>query len=338
LKKIIGILLAVAVILLLVNITIGFLHEKNSKPPVKKEVSTKTIDSLFVFTLKGFALDSNWVNVQFIKNTRYDSLTKVYKVNIPKDLPITVVLQSLNKTYENYKTELNSEEKVINRSSVLNIYSGDNLKLQSTFTVDEEKLRPHAKLGFILENINDLSGKNKTALLNSYYPFDILLIPDEESDSLISEISSHNKKFAVGINDKIESKKYKMEGQSKVLLKEAVRMIVRNYNNADLFLIDNNSELFKSAVFNFIKDEFAGHGVKLYNKTDFINLSGRQGEINSLLEFYITSSINKPGKVFLLEAEQFLNLQNQLSEAKKTGTKFYYPSVIIKMNSTESGG
>lgn len=331
-RKIVTILLVLSFLLLAIKIIIG-LFNKEEQITVVTDVNSSVIDSLFLNSLKDFSLDSNWIEKKFIKDKSYDSINYVYHIKTPGDLPVTVLLQYLNKQYERYPVDLYTEERIINRNSVLNIYSNDVLKLQAHFYTDSKAERDHTKFAFIIENYNDIDDERKEQILKSKYVLTVLSVPSKETLELKAMLNKNNKKICIEINDDINDKEYKLEkSTSKILLKEGIRRIIRDFPEADLFVIDINSSLYQSAVYNFIRDQFAEGGVRLYLKSDFISLPDDLQEAASLFDFHFKSGINKNGKILLIDGNTFLSLKERLNEAKMKGTKFYFPSELIELN------
>ena len=331
-KNLIYILVGVSVALLIANLIINLV---NKKPPVeeKPETSTEVVDSLFNHSISKFNLDSTWVEVIAINSNQYDSLEQVYKIKLPSDLRPTIILQELKNDFMNFPVELISDEKIVNGYTTLNVFSNDYLKLQATFTIDTELERAHSKISFIITGFEESDEQTKLNLLHSVLPFSVLMLPSAQSDSLLEDIKEYKKTYSVLIDDGIEDEKYDLETDfSKTHLKESVRYITWNYPIADLFIIDNKSELFQSAIFNFVKDEFVSRDIILYSLSDFITLPKNLEEAKSLTNFYIESNVDKTGKIILVDARIFRELENELLSAKKRGTKFYSPNELININ------
>src|SRR5690554_410260 len=209
-RKIVTILLVLSFLLLASNILVNLLT-KEEKVPAKKEERRAVIDSLFMKSLTDFALDSNWVQKKFINTKNYDSLNYVYHITVPGDLPVTVVLQYLIKQYESYYVNLISEERVINRYSVLDIYSNDILKLQAHLKVNNKAERDHSKFAFIIEGYDKLDKEEQEQILNSKYELVLLIKPSQESLNLAADVIENNKRYCIEINDEIADDNYKLE-------------------------------------------------------------------------------------------------------------------------------
>jgi len=331
-KKLIYILVGITVTLLLINLIINWTSKKNT-PVVNPEARTEVIDSLFNSTISKFNLDSNWVEVVSINSRQYDSLDHVYKIKLPGDLRPTVVLQKLKSDYSNLPVKLISDEKIVNGYTTLNLLSSNQLKLQATFNVDTSLERSHSKFSFVVQDFDRLDNSKQMELYHSVFPFSILLLPSAESDSLLKNISDFRKTYSILIDDGIDEPRYALETDfSKTHLRESVRYIVWNYPVAQLYVINNKSDLFTSAISNYVNDEFHSRKVTLYTLSDFISLPSNIDEAKSLMNFYMQSNKDKMGKIILVPADIFAKLQGELLLAKQKGTKFYSPKELLDLN------
>ncbi|MDZ7765132.1 MAG: hypothetical protein U5K00_12000 [Melioribacteraceae bacterium] len=87
--------------------------------------------------------------------------------------------------------------------------------------------------------------------------------------------------------------------------------------DANLHLIENSSALFNSASFNFVRDEFSKRDMNLRPLSELNQLPKDISEAESLLSFYIESGLGKEGKVLVIPASIFNELESILLEAKK---------------------
>ncbi len=324
-KKFIYILIILSVILLVGNILTRILTDKGKKIVIN-EISRNEIDTIFVNTISRFNLDSNWVRKINIKPGEYDSLKYVYKIDLPTDLPPVLILRDLRKNFLDEPVEIISDEKTINGYTTINLFSNDNLKLQASLNIKRGIVRKHSEFALVLTDFNLLGDEEKENIYRSVLNLDILLIPSEQSDSLIKQISENEKTYSVLISDTDEESIYSLKpGDSKVKMQEAVRYTVWNYPDAQLFVIDNSSEIFNSTSFNFVKDEFESRGIKLRLLSELISLPANLSEAKSLLSFYIESRMGKEGEILLIPASLYVGIQSVLLNTKKQGSKFYSP-------------
>jgi len=334
-KKIIYFLVSISVLLLLTNLVINLSTQKEIAEDANPEVNKTLIDSLFLQTLSKFNLSETWIKKVPISSRSYDSLNHVYRITLPGDLRPAVVLLQINNAYTNLPVELISDEKIINSNTTLNIFSNDILKLQSSFQVKNELVREHASFSFIIDNFSQLDEEQINKIFYSTIPANILITPSIQSDSLLRKITTNKKTYSVLINNEIENDNYLLKPElSKKRLRESIRYIAWNYPDAQLYIIDDNSKLFNSAVFNFVRDEFAARNINLFPLKDFITISSNYNDAVSLLKFYLESGIGKQGKFIILNSKTFYELENFLIENKQRGTKYYSPTELMEINSS----
>ena len=88
-------------------------------------------------------------------------------------------------------------------------------------------------------------------------------------------------------------------------------------------MIDKNSKLYKSVVFNFISDKFRERGIKLVPKSNFINIhADSREELISLFKFYCESGRMKDVNTYYIKGEDFYVLEQELEKYKQSGNKF----------------
>ena len=336
-KNLIYILVVCAVLLLVANLVIKLIQKEEEPVVLVQELSTRRIDSIFNSAIAKFNLDSTWIEKIFIDNSGYDSLSYVYKIDLPNDLPPVKVLRELHTKFFNRPVNLISDEKIVNGYTTLNIFSEDNLKLQASLKKNEDLVRRHTEHALVLQNFSELNAPEQQKLFHSGINFSVLLIPSAESDSLISSIKKFEKTYSILISDQIEDSKYQLTpDQSKGAMEESVRYIYWNYPEAQLYLVSNSAAIFNSASYNFVHDQFLSREITLRPVNQIITLPNKYGEAESRMDFYLESGKGKEGKILLLTAEYFLRLEGKLLDAKKKGAKFYSPKDLLDKIHRES--
>lgn len=321
------------VCLLLTNILLSWINKKEPAPR-NPEAKIVLIDSLFNVAISKFNLDSTWIKSIPINSNQYDSLNTVYRIKLPNDLRPAVVLLEITELFSDLPVDLISDEKAPNAETTLNILSNEKLKLQATFSVDNDIERKHSNFAFVVTDISAIDKETELNMYHSVIPFSVLIKPSTDKDSLLRKISEFKKSYSVLIDDGIEEDNFKLEpGLSKTRLKESVRYITWTFPSAELFVVNDKSSLFHSAIFNFIRDEFKARDTQLYLLNDFITLAHNYDEAESLLKFYLESGIGKKGKIVFMRADVFNQLNKLLLNAKQRGTKFYSPVELLNLNS-----
>ena len=328
-KKIINILIGASIVLLLSNVVLDIFVKKQDHKS-SSEVYIAQIDSIFISVLERFELNEEWIEKRIIKNVKTDSLTHVFNIKIPNDIPIASILKEMNYGFYNQPAEIVSEEKVNYGKTVLKIFSNSKLKLQANFNVEKNIQREYAKLAFILTDSDELNEEEFEQLMRIPYPYSLLLLPNEKSFSMLAKIYEFRKEVFLLINDDVDEKKYSLDvDYEKLRLKNSILSIISDFPKVLNYLIDTESDLYKSTSYNFVKDEFNKRNVKIVEYSKFVNLNrDTKDEIITLIKFYIDSGKSKEANIFLISAENFIELERTLAIMFNKGTKYYYPSSV----------
>lgn len=328
-KKIINILIGASIVLLLSNVLIDVLTG-NDKKIKSDEITISQIDSIFFSVIEKFELNDNWIEKKNIKKGNNDSLKYVFYIKIPKDIPVATILKEMNYGFYDKPVKIISEEKINFGKTVIKITSNNNLKLQAFFNVEKDIQREFSKLSFILTNADDLNELEFIRLMRIPFPFALLLIPEEKTYNLLAQTYEFRKEVFLLLNDDVDEKKYSLDPDyEKLRLKNSVLSVISDFPKIINYIVDTESDLYKSTSYNFVKDEFIKRGVKISELAKFVNLDRESNnEIKSLLEFYVSSGKSLDAKTFLISAENFIIMERELSILFNRGTKYLYPSSV----------
>lgn len=319
-------LFAAAVILLITNIIIKniFINETNPKP--LKSLTAKNIDSIFISSLRNYGILNEWIEEEKISGgVKYNN----YKIQIPIDLSIPVLLTEIYFNLSGYNVNINSKEQKQSGKSILTISVEGDLKLKSVFGYNDKIKRIAGRISFVIDDFVLESGEDSLLLLIPE-PFSILLIPSKENRYLAEKILKMKKSYSVLLNDDISELNYKLrDNYSKNRLKNSIQSLIKDYSKATFFVIDERSDIFNSSVYNLLLSEFAKRRIKLIRKDSFIylNYENEKG-LNSLFRSSIKQIENGEGETFLIDEEGFVSLLPEIRKFRKTGYKFVHPSEI----------
>ena len=133
------------------------------------------------------------------------------------------------------------------------------------------------------------------------------------------------------LNDDIPELKYKLKGSySENRLKGSLLSIINDFSSATYFFIDDESDLFNSSVFSYLKSELVKRKIKIVklNHLQRLNVSDIKGLISSFDNFM--KNTGEGGSItFLISAENFKNLLPEIKRYRKVGYKFVHPSLAI---------
>ena len=324
-KSVLPILFGAAIILLISNLVLNFTDNENNLKSNKTTLRSGEIDSLFLLSLHSFGLLDDW-----IKKNESSKVEYLYKVKIPNDLSIPVILAEINSNFWESGVQINSVEKIFSGRTILEIKLEDEIKLSAIFDYDKKISRTTGTAAFILENF-ELSSIEDSLLLEIPEPFSPLLIPSTENLSLSQFVIYKQKTYSILLNDDIPELKYKLKGSySENRLKGSLLSIINDFSSATYFFIDDESDLFNSSVFSYLKSELVKRKIKIVklNHLQRLNVSDIKGLISSFDNFM--KNTGEGGSItFLISAENFKKLLPEIKRYRKVGYKFVHPSLAI---------
>ncbi len=311
-------LIAISLVLIIINISVEVATRKveTTIPTISKnEIETK-----FAVTLSSYGICSDWIKKVYVKQHLSDSLNYLFNISIPNDILIATLLKDINNMFVDLPVVIKSAEKKNHSNSVLKIYSNDVLKLQANLKHSSKVLREFAEYSFLVYvNPEDVETPiNKASKI--FYDFTYLLVPTKISNKIKNEIK---KNYDILLNDQIIDHEYSLKEEfSKQKLINNIRTIILTFGKDRLYLIDENSTLFKSKIFSLLRDEFGSRGIKLKALQSYNKIEGNTPEqLNSLLNFYSTSLKGKKGKTFVIELNNFITLSPTIENYIKKGYK-----------------
>ncbi len=230
-KTSVQVLLGIVITLLLANI----IYKKYimiKMPSEKAEVSSKLAKEKFLSSISNFGLKKEWIVQTKFKDeknsqTKHDSVVYSYRISVPQDLPIPVILSEINSELKNENVKVVSKEEKINGKTILFIYSKNNLKLSATFEYNKEMRQKAGYVGIIVSGLENLNDDNATQILNFPELFGYYVIPSKESEEFVKKHLKFKKEYIVLLNDDIDELKYKLEDNySEPRLKGSIRSII----------------------------------------------------------------------------------------------------------------
>lgn len=325
-------LLITAVVLLFINVAIDLI-----KKPAKKnheqsrELSTTQIDSVFLSVLDQYGIENEWISTSKIKIADEDSISKQFTVKLPADLSIPLIIKDINKIIENDITGFVSEEKKIFGTTEIRIYTNEILKLKAILIPNAETVRLRNQLSIIISDAYDLSTSDFNSFLSVPYVLSAVMIPGESSVIQADTLKKYSKEYIVLLNNENKETKFRLEsGDQKELIKNSVINIVSGFRKAVLFCVDEQSKLFNSTIYNFVRDDFKRHGVKLVHESEFLQIaSDEDSELISKFRYHCDDKSNGNQKIFLMSFEDFLKIRPELEKFRKKG------NMVVALSSTD---
>ena len=319
-------LFAAAVILLIANIILKNIFIDEANPQPLTSLTAKNIDSIFISSLRNYGILNEWIEGKKISGeVKYSN----YKIQVPVDLSIPVLLTEIYSNLSGYDVNIKSKEEKQSGKSILTLSVKSDLKLKSVFSYNDKIKRIAGKISFVIDDFV-LESREDSLLLLIPEPFSILLTPSKVNTYLAEKILKMKKSYSVLLNDDISELKYKLrDNYSKDRLKSSIRSLINDYSKATFFIIDENSDIFNSSVYNLLLSEFSERKIMLFRKDSFIYLSYEDEKgLNSLFESFVKQIKNEEGETFLIDEEGFVSLLPLIRKFRKTGYKFVHPSEI----------
>ena len=325
-NNVIQILLLLVILLLAVNIVMEKLYAPHVSGE-KRSLPSSVISKRFLTALRNYNMDSLWISAVKPKKDDDDSLSFSYKVSVPADLPVSLLLREVQNQFDTSEVNIESTEFRKDNSTELNISSGGYLKLRALMTYNKEIKRSTDTIGFVLTGIDELSNEELNNLLLLPEHFAGVLIPSKHSQELMKTLRSSQKETAVLLNDDISELEFKLNTRySSRRIRNSVISIIGKFYKAAFFIIDENSDIYNSAHYKSISEEFSKRKITLLKWDSFTRLKNISGE-NLISEIHSSKSSKQ---IFQVSASEFLEMPPLLEALRKTGYKFAPPSVLIK--------
>ncbi len=324
-KSVLLILFGAALVLLIANLVLNIIENENNSIYNKTELSSSEIDSLFRFSMHSLGLLDDW-----IKESRSSTVGNSYKVKIPRDLSIPIILAEINSIFWESGVTINSMEKIFSGRTILEIKSEDEIKLRADFDYDKNIFRSAGMVAFILENF-ELSSFEDSLLLEIPEPFSLLLLPSTENLLLSKFIFDKQKTYSLLLNDDIPELKYKLkDGYSKNRLKGPLLSIINDFSSATYFFIDDQSDLFNSLIFSYLRDELVKRKIKIVKLSYLEKLDFSETDLLiSSFDTFMKNTEEGESITFLISADNFRNLLPEIKSYRKVGYKIVHPSETI---------
>ncbi len=307
------ILLSVNLALLLGNIIVPHFSKEEPVTPPKNQITN--LDSLLIIELFENGLKEEWIDerITFQKEP-------FYNITVPNDLSITTLLRNLNHKLKDSNLEVKTNELIENGKTKYEIFENEDRKSLYFFFYDDSLERESTELSFLIRVSNE--EKLSTELLNASIPLTFLINIHEGADSIIAQISESSHKYFVYLDDEIDEEKYVLNLEfSKIRLRAIVENICNAFEYCQYFVIDNNSILARSNLFEFIAKEFRKRKRKIIFANTFKEINGSEILIKSGFNYYLGNNIEL--HKIIIDQNSFSLLRNDIEKSLKKGDKYY---------------
>lgn len=297
--------------------------QKPKKSVNVKELSVLQIEKVFFKVLDEYGIELKWISKKKTKHTEEDSTLAQYSVKIPSDVPIPLIIRDINKVIQKDITGFVSEEKKIFGSTEIRIYTNEILKLKAILTPEKNIIRNRNKLSFIISDVTDLSESDFNKFLSISHPLACTIVPDGNLKIKTDTMKNYRKEFAILLDDRINDSKMKLKQEyQKEILRGSITNIISSFKDSPFYFVDERSSLFKSPIYNFVRDEFKRKGINLIPSSALIELNANEdSELYSKFRFYSNDTTGIRQKLFICSFNNYQKILPELDGMRKKGNK-----------------
>jgi len=325
-KNFLVVLISIAVFLVAAN---TLLKKNWSESEINQfTVDEKELSQRFKNILTEFGIEGNLIKETKSSDKHSSQEISNFKVQVPIDLSIPEILQELYKSFRKDSLTINSIEKIKGGKSTFSLKLGASNLLQADFDYSKNYSRNRGFIAFILYDV-DPGNPSITQLIESPTKLNFLIRPDSKQIQNLEFISKNSQQYSVLIDDDISEQKYQLGPSfSEHRIVTVVKTLVTDYQKAVCFIVDDNSDFFKSANYEILKREFTKRNIKLFRTSDFESLNF-DDTILSTFDEKIESLETGESIIFLLSEESYLALNPEINRYKKKGYRVITSSLIL---------
>jgi hypothetical protein len=329
-KELVIALFSLVMLLLISDIVITKIFKLSGNKNDKIELNSGDIKDRFIDGVHSCGIRNDWIDINKNDIKIGDSLRFSYKVKVPKDLPIALLLNEISNSF--HPGEVLSVSREIKSTGTTNMFlsSGGFDKLKAEFIYDPSISRTSFSFGFLVYGITKLDQAAQDQLIKVPESFTTVLLPSKESLEISKKIKSNEKNFAVILNNEINDLDYKLSSNYSVdRLKLSVRSILGDFSNSVAYLYNSSTGFNSESKYPFISKEFEKRNVRFIdiNKFDLIEEKGNPLDI-SFGQIMEGAKDNKVELIYI-SAENYLKLKPLILKYKKIGYKFVNPIVVM---------
>jgi hypothetical protein len=330
LKKITVTLFSIVILLLIVNILVSKLADKNEQPQDRDPLSGIEIDKLFHTALKNYGFADGWTVKKKIRKLSGDSLYATYSVKVPKDVPIHMLILEMKNLFWEYDVLIDAEELTADKNSLVKLSSENKLKLAAEFFYDKNILRRFGTVSFLVPDLPIDDEELLNELLKTPELYYVLLVPGSESKKKLDALAKAERRFAVLLNDDIAELDYKLSGTfSENRILRSIKEIVTSFYSAAFFVIDEKSDLYESKNYAFIQSQLQKRGIVIVPTNRFESLNSNNANVESKFRDFMLTVNKTDEKILLVTVNEYLSIVKLIPSYRKIGYKFIYPGDII---------
>lgn len=295
------------------------------------------IDKKFKDALKNYGFSESWILKKKLKKISGDSLYSTYSVNVPKDVPIQMLILEMKNIFWENDVTIDAEETSTNKISLVKLISGKKLKLAVEFTYNEELKREYGTVSFLVSDLPFDDEEVLTELYKTPELYYTVFIPGTESKKQLNALAKAEKRYAVLLNDDIIDLDYKLASNfSEDRILRSLKEIVTAFYSAVFFIVDEKSDLYESKNYAYIQTQLNKRGIILVPTNKFSTLNSNSLNVDSKFQNFMVSVNKTDEKILLVTSDEYLSIVKLIPAYRKIGYKFIYPGdIIIKRKTLE---
>ena len=318
--SIIQALLIIIVILLGLNILLEKYSDKNKL--VQKEISSRVINNKFLSALNNYNFDSTWIKIKPVSVYNDDSLKYFYSVKVPKDLPLSLLIKEITNQFDTNEVNIYATDFKSDASTDITISSGGFDKLKANLANSDDVKRQIDSIAFLITDLEDLNQDNLADLLMMPEHFACAFVPSASALKISKLLQEQQKHVAVLLKDNISELEFKLKNNySDNRIRNSLKSINGKFNFASFFIIDDNSDIYKSTHSEEIIKWFSRKGIVKESKFREVSFTSPGDMFNFI----------KSGKdrLFIISAEDFMEMPPVLASLRKIGYQVVFPSGLL---------
>ncbi|MFH0733263.1 MAG: hypothetical protein V1773_01155 [bacterium] len=333
-RKTIYVLLITIFLMLIVEIIVQSIYTVK-KVKVKSNFYPGEISKTFLANLEEYGILQEWVKERVLKDKNTDSTYIDVVIKTPSDLQIVDLLTSLNEKFYYGGIDISSQELKINGDTKLSLTLNNNLILKAFFKFDKKLNRKSIDIAVIVDGLEDLNKNEIDGLLSTPTNISFTVLPSDKAEELLKLIVKNGKDYLIKLDDDIDDNQFVLNSdQHPEKIIKSLQKILSVYNRTNFIYVNDESDLYNSKIFNFIKRNIP-RGYVFKKKKELITLGDREPEeLKSIFRYYC----EKPDlsyKIFYLTTAQFFIVKNDILRMKKRGNSIISPSRLFAKQNVE---
>jgi len=317
--KLFKILISILVIILALKFFIDYFFPNPKELIQKEEIDSVEIESILLSSLNNFDISD-----KMIQRESHNEIIN-YKVKVYSDLPIELILLELERNFYYKNVEIKTKEVISNQKSVCNIYSNEQLKLEVEFLIDKSITRNKSLITFLIKinSANQLSNE----IIESSEPISFLIIPDRSLQQNVISLKKSNKKYFILISNEIKDLVYKLNNNnSEKQIINTILRILKDFDHSSGIYIYSDGNWLNQRTIEIISRQIKKEKKTLFYTKEFIDLSESDDDISSQILEDLSRKSNQQKNIYILNAEQYLNLYKLFPSFRKSGYR------IVRIN------